>query len=375
MATTVLVTDAGKGATNNLIRSLRQADPTLVVVGCHDDRFVLKNSSADRNVLVPPPAHSEYARSLRAVVDAERVDVVIPNSDQSVELVAGLRARLRCRTLLPAPTVLRLCRDKYRLNVHLAARGIPVPATYPVTGPRQLAPIFRRLAPHSTLWCRMRTGAGSMGATPVRTPSQAQHWIDYWARMRGVPPRSFTISEYLPGRDFACQSLWKDGDLVLVKTVERLSYFGGWSRPSGVSSIAALAKTVVDPRVVEITVRAIRTLGPRVTGAFSVDLKENTAGTPCITEINAGRFITMLNLFDFTGKHNMSATYLRLALGEDVGLRDEYDAVEDWYFIRDVDTPPAIFHADELFESIVDARRVDRSHAVHRRERRDRWES
>jgi len=174
--------------------------------------------------------------------------------------------------------------------------------------------------------------------------------------MRGVPARAFTIAEYLPGRDFACQSLWKDGALVLVKTVERLSYFGGGSQPSGASSIAALAKTVVDPRVVDVCVAAVRTLGRRVTGAFSVDLKENDRGVPCITEINAGRFITMMNFFDLAGQHNMTLTYVRLALDEPVEVSEPYDAVEDHYFVRDVDALPGIFHADELFEGIRDAR-------------------
>jgi hypothetical protein len=141
-----------------------------------------------------------------------------------------------------------------------------------------------------------------------------------------------------------------------VKTVERLSYFGGGSQPSGTSSIAALAKTIVDTRVVDISVAAVRALGGRVTGAFSVDLKENARGVPCVTEINAGRFITMMSFFDLTGKHNMSSTYVRLALGERVELGESYDAVEDHYFVRDVDALPGIFHADELFEGIQDAR-------------------
>jgi carbamoyl-phosphate synthase large subunit len=195
-----------------------------------------------------------------------------------------------------------------------------------------------------------------MGATPVASPAHARGWIRYWEDMRGVPASAFTLSEYLPGRDFACQSLWKDGDLCLIKTVERLSYFGGASQPSGVSSIAALAKTVVEPRVVQVCTQAIRRLGAEVSGAFSVDLKANVDGVPCITEINAGRFITMMNLFDLTGKHNMSATYVRLALGETIDLRDEYDVAEGYYFMRDVDTTPGIFHGDELFEGIQDAR-------------------
>ena len=37
-----------------------------------------------------------------------------------------------------------------------------------------------------------------------------------------MPVTAFVLSEYLPGRDFGCQSVWKDGKLVLIKTYERL---------------------------------------------------------------------------------------------------------------------------------------------------------
>lgn len=358
MATRVLITGAGTGASNNLIRSLRAGDPSLFfIVGCHDDRFVLKNSSADRNYLIPAARHPRFSTGLRHVIKTEKIDLLIPNSDLDVDTISRLRDRLPCHTFLPRKPVVELCQDKYALTVSLKSRGVPVPVTYPVTDLEGIDEVFRRLAPSSPLWCRIRTGAGSMGATSVKTPAQTWNWIRYWEEMRGVPSTSFTISEYLPGRDFACQSLWKDGKLILIKTVERLSYFGGWNRASGVSSIAALAKTVFEPRVVEVCAQAIRALDANISGAFSVDLKENASGVPCITEINAGRFITMLNLFDLTGKHNMSLTYVRLALGERVDIREEYDVVEDYYFIRDVDTVPGIFHAEDLFEAIEDARR------------------
>jgi carbamoyl-phosphate synthase large subunit len=95
-----------------------------------------------------------------------------------------------------------------------------------------------------------------------------------------------------------------------------------------------------------------------------VDLKENARGVPCGTEINAGRFITMMNLFDFTGRHNMATTYVRLALGEPAQIDAVYDVDVDHYFVRDVDTSPAVFHADDLFRGIRDARRVDGGHVT-----------
>jgi len=361
----VLIPGAGTGAGNSLIRSLRAGDRGVVTIGCHDDRFFLKKSTADANYLLPPPGHPAYAASLRHAVRVAGVELVIPNTDPAVRRFSTLRRGLGCRVFLPPHAVLTLCADKYRLTGRLAAHGVPVPETYPLRNRRDVEAVFDRLG-RRRVWCRLRTGGASRGAVPVASAAQATAWIRYWEEMRGVPAHAFTLSEYLPGRDFACQSLWRDGRLVLIKTVERLSYFGGGSQPSGVSSIAALAKTVIEPAVMDVSRRAVEALGARISGAFSVDLKENTRGVPCVTEINAGRFITMMNLFDLTGRHNMAATYVRLALGERVDIAEPYDAAVDHYYVRDVDTVPAVFHADDLFAGIRDAR-VSATRSSHER--------
>jgi carbamoyl-phosphate synthase large subunit len=352
----VLVLEAGTGASNSLVRSLKADDAPCHVVGASDDRFALRKSTADRRYLLPPSGHADHADAVRRVVEAERVDLLMPHTDAAVRWAGELGTALGCRVFLPDKAIIELCQDKYALARFLRTRGVPTAATYPVTGLGAIPRLFHRLPGGPRRWCRIRTGAGSAGAIPVTSPDQARSWIRYWEEMRGVPATDFTLSEYLPGRDFACQSLWQDGRLVLIKTCERLAYFWGASRPSGVSGIAALAKTVVEPRVVEVSRRAIQALDPRVSGAFSVDLKANRVGVPCVTEINAGRFITMMSLFDLAGRHNMSRTYVRVALGDATAISDPYDAVEDYYFVRDVDTVPAIVHASELFDGFTDAR-------------------
>ena len=68
--------------------------------------------------------------------------------------------------------------------------------------------------------------------------------------MRGVPGEDFTLSEFLPGRDYNVQGLWLKGRLVLIKMCERLSYLNGRQQPSGMSSTPALAKTVWEPAAI-----------------------------------------------------------------------------------------------------------------------------
>jgi carbamoyl-phosphate synthase large subunit len=351
----ILVTGAGTGASNNLVRSLRAGDPSVFIVGGHADRFVLKKSSADRKYLMPAPDSPVFNRAMRRIVQAERIDLIIPTGDADVEALSEHRQSFPGRIFLPSRRVIRLCQDKYQLTMFLRARSVPTPETYPVTDLAKIGELFESLKGRVPIWCRARTGTRSLGAAPVTNPEQARSWISYWEELRGVPATSFTLSEYLPGRDFLCQSLWHRGALVLANTFERLSYFGGENSPSGVSSLSSLAKTVVDRRVLDTCGSAIRVLGRSLSGAFSVDLKEDRGGVPCITEINAGRFFIGMTAFDHVGKHNMPHTYVKLALGEEVSFRDEYDAVEDYYLVRDLDTLPGVFHSADLFEDIMEA--------------------
>jgi biotin carboxylase len=348
----LLVTGAGTGPAENLIRSLRAGEPTFVIAGCHDDRFALRASSADAKYLVPPCLHRDYPRVLGTLVQREKIDLVVPTSDADVRRLARARRSFGRRVFLPNAAVIELCQDKYALTMRLRQRGVPVPRTYAVRRLADVAGHFRRLAPAGAIWCRIRSGHGGLGALLVKTPAQARNWIAYWASMRGVPAGMFTLSEYLPGRDFSCQSLWRNGTLVLAKTFERLVPLGG----PNAASVAALAKTVNEPRVAAVCAAAVRAVDRRASGVFCFDIRENAQGVPCLTEINAGRFGMSTNLYDLVGKHNMAATYVRLALDEPLNVRDEYDPTEGYYMVRDLDTLAQIFHADELADGIEDER-------------------
>jgi carbamoyl-phosphate synthase large subunit len=346
----LLILDAGSGASNNFIRSLKVGDPSLAIIGCNNSRFYLKKSAADRNYLLPESARTLQA-ALRRIIKAERIDLLIPTNDADVFTIAQIHDKLPCRTFLPRKSVIERCQDKYALTIFLRRRRIPAPLTYPIAKLEQVDGLFRRFKPGTQLWCRIRAGSGSYGAIPVKNPAQVKSWIAYWEEMRAIPPGSFTLSEYLPGRDFCVQALWNNGTLVLTKMVERLTYMDN-SSPSGVSSAAALAKTAFIPRVVQACTRAVRALDAKASGLYFIDIKESAEGSPCITEINAGRFATMTGIHDLTGKHNMALVYVRLGLGEKIRIRHASDYANGYYFVRSVDSLPAIVHENDLFQGI-----------------------
>jgi len=351
----LLVMGAGSAGAENLIRSLRGADSSLVLLGCNDDRFVVRQSAADTRYVVAPPGSPQFVSALRRLIHESRVDLVIPTIDRHVQALSDARADFRGRVFLPAARVIALCRDKYRLTTALRRRGVPAPATHPVRNLGGVDEIFDRLGRPGRVWCRPRTGTCARGGAAVSTPDEARRWMTVWKTMQRVPVSAFTLAEYLPGREVLCQSVWQRGRMVLANTFERLAYFGADNIPSGVTSLSSLAKTVVEPGMVEVCRAAIAAVAPGASGAFSVDVKEDAVGRPHVTEINAGRFFMAMTAFDRVLKHNIALTYVRLALGERVDLGNVYDSIDDYYMVRDMDTEPGVFHADEFFDDVHDA--------------------
>jgi hypothetical protein len=351
----LLVLRAGSPSGNNLIRGLK-ADGRSLVVGCNDDPFVLKKSAADRNYLIPQLSSREFASRLRHVIGKERIGLVIPNTDHDVLAISRLAGSLPCRTYLPRPSAIKRCQDKYELTSFLGRRGFAVPETHAVKSLAQVDRIFRRLSSRSRLWCRVRRGAGSLAALPVENAEQARSWIRYWQDMRGVPPGSFTLSEYLPGRDLMVQCLFKNGKAIIAKMFERLSYHTTNGTPSGVSSIAGVSKMVFEPGVVQTCIKAMLALDPRASCVFFADLKENAAGEACFTEINAGRFSNMPTIHDLTARDSMCRTYVYAAFNESIRMHKGWGYAEDCYVMRERDALPVVLRAGDLFEGFDDAR-------------------
>jgi hypothetical protein len=173
--------------------------------------------------------------------------------------------------------------------------------------------------------------------------------------MRGLKAGLFTLSEYLPGRDFTVQCLFNGGEFITAKMYERLAYHVSGTSVSGVSSSASLAKMIFDPNLLKLCVAAIHAVDRSASGVFFVDLKEDEHETPRITEINAGRFANVPTIHDTVGPGNMALAYVRLALN-DVHRRQRGSvATRAQYVLRGLDTEPAVFSESELFEDVVDA--------------------
>lgn len=345
----VLVTGAGTGRANNLVRSLKARGKSIEVIGCHSDIFILAKADTDGRFQVPSPSSGpRFVAACQSLLEKRPIDLIIPSSDEDAFAFAKIRDQLPTRVFLPPSEVIALCQDKFALNQFLKSNDIAAPTTVAIHDHADVTKAFRQLDGHALLWCRTRHGSGSRGATKVRDPEQAWGWIRYWNEMRGIPVEEFTLSEYLPGRDFNVQGLWQHGKTVLLKMCERLSYLDGENRPSGMSSTPAVAKTVRDDLVLDVCERAINLIAPDASGVFNFDLKQDSNRTARITEINAGRFAMITNLYDLTGRHNMAQAYVEMALGGKPNISETRDIAPDHYLVRDYDTMPLIASLEDI---------------------------
>src|SRR5262249_35850814 len=106
----VLVTGAGTGRANNLVRSLKTRGDDLEIIGCHSDIFVLAKSDTDWRFKLPSPSSGlPFVMACRALVEKWPIDLVIPSSDEDAFALAKIRDQLPSRLFLPPEEVIALC--------------------------------------------------------------------------------------------------------------------------------------------------------------------------------------------------------------------------------------------------------------------------
>jgi hypothetical protein len=342
----VLVTGAGGPLGANLTRSLRRAPEPLRLIGTDANRWHLPLSLCDATYLIPPARELDgYAAALTDIAARESVVALIPTHPVEVRAICALRdaGRLPAATgtALPDTAVVELADDKAASQARLERAGVPVPRTALLAGPDDLEPAWAELSGGGPVWVR-GTGAPGLGiggaALPCRDPGVARAWIEHhrgWGRM--------AASEYLPGANLTWMGAFDRGALLAAGTRERLEYVLPHVSPSGVTGAPAVTRTVERPDVAAIGEEAVRALDPAPHGAYFADLKEDAAGRPRVTEVNAGRCGTTVEFYSAAGC-NFPWLLVQLARGDHPpALPDPNRAVESGlYWVRTLDCGPVL---------------------------------
>ena len=335
----LLITGAGGSGASNVIASLRLSKEKYMLIGCDISKYHLElTEGLDRKYLIPRTSDSSYFSVLHKIIKKEKIDFIHPQTEQEVLLFAKNPDKVRATFLLPSLAAIELCQNKIQLNLLLKDKKIPAPDCAVFSDEESFrSSLALLLKKNAKVWLRATKGAGSKAALPIDNPLHGLMWIDYWSKHKGLSITNFMIAEYLPGREYAFQSLWYKGKLITSMARERLEYLYGFLSPSGQSSTPQLAKTVHNNRVNDIATRAILAADKNPYGVYCVDLKENSKQVPCVTEINVGRFFTTSNFFSVAGI-NMPELYIKLGLGKSLPRLKQYNPLpKGWYWVRMVD--------------------------------------
>lgn len=342
----LLLIGCGGAAGFNFVESLHmQKDTNFNIIGTDCNPYHLELSNCDKTYLVPSCSETlSYIKKIHKIIKDEKIEFIHMQPDVEVEFWSDHRhllSKWNVKYSLPDSNTIDICMDKYYVTTLLEQAGFPVAKQdyfgklINITDER--LNYFSKKRP---LWIRARTGAGSKAAFKAYNAEEVKFWIKYWCDHKGLLVYDFLISEYLPGKEYAVQTIWMNGYLVSAQARERVEYVFGNLTVTGQSSSPSVARTVDNKIVYNTAINAIKTITEKPNGIFCVDMKENGKGIPCVTEINAGRFFTTSDFFSKAGA-NMPYVYVMFGADKSISidyLLEEVNPIKpDIYWIRMMD--------------------------------------
>lgn len=336
----ILVTGACGVTSRSVVRSLKLSThfcrARFIGTDICDNIYGIAEGLYDIIYRVPHSADDKYSDTIKQVCEREKVDlaIVIPE----LEVMHWARREMPVPCLLPPSAFCRVAGSKLALYECLrSSSAVPL---FEVASRESL--VANAYAPPAGWPCWIRDyGIGSSsgrGSLLAADHEQLKAWV-----VLNPAIEAFMVSEFLPGRNFACHLLYHRGKLLKTGTYERLAYFMGRVAPSGISGNISQGRLLNDPRVLDASRSAVeaicRQTNETMQGLVAVDLREDSRGEPKITEINL-RHVACTSAFAAAGNNLAEAqVFSTLDLPERVGPLDPpYPAGN--YILRDIDGPP-----------------------------------
>jgi glutathione synthase/RimK-type ligase-like ATP-grasp enzyme len=359
--TRVLVTGSGGLAGVNFVRALRASPRGYYIVGTDFNKYHILYPEVDARYLTPRHGDKAFIPRVAEVIGVEKIDFLHPQPSSEALVIAKAGKRIKCRTLLPPASVMKIGQDKLLSQKRLVAENIPVADTFAIKERKDIRAAFSKLG--SPLWVRARHGAGGRLSLLCKDAVEATLWIDLWVRRGGDPYSEFILQEYLPGRNLAWDSIWKEGKLITSYSRERLEYPLKHISPSGITGTPSVSRTVHDPHLNDVGERAVEAIDEKPNGAYSVDMKESEDGRPCITEVDSGKFHSTMPLWGYIAvKHlklpqyaNVADLYVRLGMGDEIDEEPPRTDLlpEGYYLLRDMDVGAYLWREDGSKQKVL----------------------
>lgn len=336
----ILVTFAGGTGGRGVSIALRASSEPVHLIAVDAEKFSLARSVADERHMVPRADAPGYLDFLRQIVEQTEPDLIWPNHDAEVGLIAS-DEHLSPLAFLPPGEVVDLCQDKAAASDAYSTAGVPIPPSRLINDEVDLKAAFTELGPE--LWIRLTRGAGGKGSTPVSDLDTARNWIDIhsgWGK--------FTAASNIKGERLNCETVWSKGKLMAAQgNTYVMPELGSLTR-SGITGVSRANRWNNSPDILEISKKAVRAVMPEPNGIFSVDMLRDCDGDLHVTEINAGRFSNGGFTHSLSHGVNIAFETMKLALGEETSLPIVNQLPDTHLMIRGIDLEQFEVHFDQI---------------------------
>ncbi|HET9937156.1 MAG TPA: ATP-grasp domain-containing protein [Gaiella sp.] len=266
-AATVLVSASGAPGTAALLRALREnGERELRLVGTDMSERSVGRHLCDAFHRVPSGSDPGFADAMRAVVEAEAVDVVLPQSSFDLEGLAAHRERFPCPVLVSHPDAIHRSNDKAETYAFLHRLGVPAPAFRRVNGAAAVDAAARGLGyPDRPVCFKPVFSSGSRGFRVLDPTVDRAHQLLH-ERPGSVAMRLEEAVELLPdegGPDLLVMELATGGERTIdgIADGERVVLGHAKTREAMRAGLAMYFVTLDEPALMEIADRIVAELG------------------------------------------------------------------------------------------------------------------
>lgn len=251
---TILVTGVGGPTPIGIAKSLKLANPGVRLVGTDASRFapgLYRNDLFEQTCHVPLASDKEYWPVISKIVEKEKIDYafVVPETEVLAWCHRKKEKNLPCKALLPEPEIASFLYDKLNVSKSLEPHGL-APKTIVVSSQMKFNEIGTELG--YPYWVREKAGAGAIGSFKIDSQQDIENWLS-------VNPENAQLiaSTFLPGRNYACKLLFKEGKLVMAASGERVEYLLANAAPSGISGMCARGRLLNSLKLEERSIHAV----------------------------------------------------------------------------------------------------------------------
>ncbi len=337
----IVVTGACAVSSRSVLRSLKKSekfrnsefvgwDMATTLYGIYEGLF-------DRIYKVPAVKDPAYRRVVSEILAREKPDAVIVVPE--VEVLHWAENPFPVPSLLPPPEFCRTVISKEKLFDVLSGTGL-IPKSLRLEKSSVLSGSFKNPFGYPA-WIRDASAgtASGKGSFMAGNETELRAWVEI---NTGI--ENFQLSEFLPGGNYGCFCLFKDGVLKKLAIAERIEYIMAKVAVSGITGNTSKGRLLNDPRIRKVALDTIgfvaNKCGVKMNGLVVADMKADAAGNPKVTEINI-RHVAFSSSFANAG-FNLSEYHLLCALGRESELSPEIEKTfpKNNLILRDVDGAP-----------------------------------